>query len=372
MILALVIAGGLSVSGRASANPSIAARGNFVVVTWSAATMNAMDIYAAVSRDGGHKFSAPTRVNAEPGDARVGSENPPRVALVAHANRNIPDIVVVWTTKAASGTRLLFARSTDGGKSFGPNTTVAGSDAAGNRGWESVAVDSKGKVFALWLDHRTTPGQLMSNSLVGGAATSIAKGVCYCCKTSFVSAGNSLYGVWRHVYDDNERDIAFTTSHDDGRTFSAPVRVSVDNWHIDGCPENGPAIAVDRTRTVHVVWPTSPDGKNGTQLTLFYARSVDGKRFSERVHLPTDGPAAHVQIIMMPDGKPMVAWDEVVNGTRRLARARMKGNEFVRVNTPSTTSDEGWPVMAAVGNGILTAWVSGTGVGNSIQLATTR
>src|SRR6185503_17449152 len=83
---------------------------------------------------------------------------PPRVALVGGGST--PSIVVVWTAKAASGTALLSARSSDGGRSFGASEPVPGSDAAGNRGWESIAVDSAtGRVYAVWLDHRDAASQ---------------------------------------------------------------------------------------------------------------------------------------------------------------------------------------------------------------------
>src|SRR5947209_6776934 len=72
----------LAVEGRANANPSIASRGQYVAVAWSAATASAMDVYAALSADAGKTFSKAVRVNDAAGDARVNSELPPRVALV--------------------------------------------------------------------------------------------------------------------------------------------------------------------------------------------------------------------------------------------------------------------------------------------------
>jgi hypothetical protein len=154
----------LAIDGRANANPSLAARGKYVAVAWSAATATAMDVYAALSRDGGKTFAAPARVNDVPGDARVNSELPPRVALVAKAANATPDVVVVWTTKGANGTRLLSARSTDGAKTFGASTPVPGSDAAGSRGWQSVAVDGRGRVLVMWLDHREAAGAPMTHN----------------------------------------------------------------------------------------------------------------------------------------------------------------------------------------------------------------
>ena len=54
----------LAVPGRANANVSITAEGEFVAATWSAAEPGgSMDIYLSVSADGGKRFVAPVRVN---------------------------------------------------------------------------------------------------------------------------------------------------------------------------------------------------------------------------------------------------------------------------------------------------------------------
>ena len=149
----------IAVASRANANASLAAIGQFAAVTWSAATTaGAVDIYASTSRDGGRTFSAPIRVNRTPGDANVGGEQPPRVTLVPNAGRD-PSIVVVWTAKDPAGTRLVSARSNDGGQSFLAPARVPGSESPGNRGWESIATTRDGDVVALWLDHRELPAR---------------------------------------------------------------------------------------------------------------------------------------------------------------------------------------------------------------------
>jgi hypothetical protein len=64
--------------------------------------------------------------------------------------------------------------------------------------------------------------------------------------------------------------MALTVSRDGGRTFSEPARVSEDRWAINGCPDDGPALAVDKTGVAHLVWPTVIDGPQ-PEGGIFYA-----------------------------------------------------------------------------------------------------
>jgi hypothetical protein len=148
----------IAVKGRANANASIATSGAFVAVAWAARTREGItDAYAATSRDGGRSFQMPVRVNQIAGDVSVSGEQPPRIALIPNRAAD-SSLVVMWTAKAPSGTRLISARSTDGGRPFGPAASVPGSDASGNRGWESLAVGANGEPVAVFL--RTKAGNV--------------------------------------------------------------------------------------------------------------------------------------------------------------------------------------------------------------------
>jgi hypothetical protein len=81
-------------------------------------------------------------------------------------------------------------------------------------------------------------------------------------------------------------------SADGGKTFEQPVRVSEDDWVLNGCPENGPALTVDANRRIHVVWPTLVPGATSDSeptLALFYATSKNGHEFTRRQRIPTEG-----------------------------------------------------------------------------------
>ena len=391
----------IGVKDRTNAYTSLATSGKVAVLVWGASTKEGLtDVYVASSHDGGLTFGVPTRVNRVAGDANFSGEQPPRVVLLSRAGQ-MPAIVVVWTAKAPVGTRLLSARSDDGGKSFTSAVRVPGSDASGNRGWESIATTGDGGVVSVWLDHRelaTGPtgsasmnhaehqhlasGQKPADGVARAqlsrlmfarlgerdSARALTGGVCYCCKTAIATdSSGGVYAAWRHVYEGNVRDLAFTKSSDGGRTFASPVRVSNDNWVLDGCPENGPAMIVDDAKRIHVVWPTLVPGATAASeptMALFYATSQDGRRFTPRQRIPTQGVPRHPQITLAPDGKVVAVWDEQARGTRTVAVARgtvdVNGTaHFVRQPIGDGTRGE-YPVIASVNDGTVVAWTSGS------------
>jgi hypothetical protein len=393
----------LGVKGRGNATPTIAADGPFVAVTWGGTEPSGVtDVFASVSRDGGRMFAAPVRVNRVAGDARLNGEQPPHVALVSRAGRE-PAVVVVWTTKGAHGTTLLQARSDDGGRSFSAGTLVPGTDAAGNRGWEAIAVEPGGRVDAVWLDHRALAkdssmpmshhdhasadkpdgvamaqqSKLYFASLDGTAVPrAVTGGVCYCCKTALVAgAGGTIYAAWRHVYPGNLRDIAFALSRDGGRTFAPPVRVSEDKWMLEGCPDDGPSMAVDARQRVHIVWPTLVSGATADAepaIALFYAMSVDGKRFTARERIPTEGTPHHPRVTIGADGSLIAAWDELANGSRRVAIGRgvaaADGRPRFRREVLADSGPAMYPVLATSGDAVVVAWTAGPSASSSIHV----
>ena len=382
----------LSVAGRANANVSLAAEGDLVVAAWAATTSAGVtDIFSAVSRDGGRSFSPAVRINSTAGDARTNGEQPPRVALVPQSGRP-PDIAVLWPTRRGGVTLLLTARSSDGGKTFSRSAVVPDTNAAGNRGWQTIGASRDGSTFGLWLDHRrlaaarqpeTSAGhqhggmdpelsQLYFARLDGRSnPVAITGGVCYCCKTAMaIGRSDEIYLAWRHVYPGNLRDMAFTLSRDGGRSFGTPVRVSEDQWSVEGCPEDGPALAVDANNRVHIVWTTVVTENGGPVKALFHAMSNDGRSFTSRNRLPTVGQANHPQLVIAPDGSIAVAWDESGDGSRRIAFARgAVTGDSVSFQRQSAREQGTYPVVVTAANGLVTAWVSGPPERSTIQIA---
>lgn len=405
----------LAVAGRANAHVSLGSLGSTVVAVWSASLPEGpTDIFAAVSRDGGRTFSTPARVNEKPGEARVNGEQPPRVAIAARAS-GVPRMSVIWTAKGANGTMLLTAHSDDLGKTFSASTLVAGTDAIGNRGWQAIGADASGRFHTVWLDHRRMaaamaarpPGahkhQHGEGSGSSGTATpaptpkpdgvamaqqsdvyfdtigdataprAIAPGVCYCCKTAMAfGPRDQVFLAWRHVYPGNFRDMAFAASADGGRSFSPPVRVSEDHWMLEGCPDDGPAMAVDARGRVHIVWPAVVTERGTPTKALFHAMTTDGHVFTPRQRIPTEGQANHPQLAIGSDGMLHVAWDEAGGGKRAITLGRGVIDQAGRVSftrTPLAAELGVYPMVALSPLGALVAWTAGAPSESVIKIA---
>ncbi len=382
----------LAVPGRANATPWIASDGRFVAVTWGATADGKSDIYVATSDDEGATFGAPVRVNTVAGDGRVSGEIPPRVALHRPAGAGRPEVVVAWNAKD-HGTEVKIARSRDGGRTFAAPASLQAAGAAGDRGWHALTLDAQGTAHVVWLDHRGLAEAKAQGGAAGAApdhhaahdgvamaqksrlvyatagATAapeqmLAPGVCYCCKTALVSSGRGVIAAWRHVYTGDMRDIAFAWLGRPG-VAGTPTRVNEDGWAINGCPDDGPAMAVGSQERVHIVWPTVIPGPE-PMGALFYAVMSDGVRFGARQRVPTLGAPkpSHPQVTLDATGRVFIAWDEVRSGVRTAAMVdgTTAADGTVRFGTPAPIVGGGttlYPVMAPLPRGVVVAWTSG-------------
>jgi len=370
----------LAVDGATNTGVSLSASGRDVVVTWAASMPGSTDVYAAVSRDEAQTFGRATRVNDLPGDARVSGEQAPRAAVGS-------GIDVVWCSKAGTSARIRAARSGAGTTAFGPAVTVHPEALPGARGWAALARDPEGNAHVVWLDGRAADRQAagpMRQDIFHAIwrrdgshqEATVATDVCFCCKTA-VAAGSdgAVYVAWRHIYPTNLRDIAVARSTDGGKTFSTPVRVSEDGWQIAGCPDDGPALAVDETGTLHVVWPTMVGGADRAAKGIFYSYSTDGGRtFAPRQRIDEESAgAAHPQIAAGP-GRVAIVWDEA-GPTRRACLREVSSDAKRPGRTPVlgpirilSTGTAVYPAIASTPSSLVAAWTETGAAGSEIRV----
>jgi hypothetical protein len=298
---------------------------------------------------------------------------------------NATSVNVVWVSKRAGVSGIRASLSADGGRTFSPTRSITPDGLTGARGWESAVMADGGTMHAVWLDGRnasassgpaSAPGQHQHAAMrqdlyhamwTGGSApveAPVAANVCFCCKTAIVSRGSDVFVAWRHLFAGGVRDIALARSPDGGGTFQAPVRVSADNWQIDACPDDGPAMTIDAEGAVHVVWPTLVAGARATGMAIFEAVSRDsGVSFSARTRVDEGtGNPAHPRLATGSSAGTAIVWDELSDGARRIVFRRSGGGPATVVSDGRIAS---YPAIAATGDGFAVAWTQQDG-GHSI------
>ena len=170
----------------------------------------------------------------------------PRVAV---SPTNDDHIFILWQeiifSGGSHGGEILFARSTDRGRSFREPVNLSNTTAGAGKGrltflrWDNgsldLAVDSDGNIYVVWTEY--------------------------------------------------EGKLRISRSVDNGASFSDPVTVAGD----DDTPACGPSLAVDPDGIVHLVWTVGEDQAGD----IYYTRSVNDDRNAETLRF--EDPRAIVE-----------------------------------------------------------------------------
>jgi hypothetical protein len=281
------------------------------------AWMEDFTIVHAQSSDGGQTFTPRKTVSTGPG-ASV------RPRLAVHAST----VHLVWTQDFSSGKEVVYARSLDGGATFGAPVNL--SNSAGQSQEARVAVNAAGTVFVVWDEAAPT------------------------------------------------RHVALARSTDGGASFEAPRAVF--GAAMGPCPAGSPpaactvypGVAIDRTSgTVHLVWHDLVGG----DLQVLVSRSVDGgQTFAAARNLSNASVHAHCAgITVGPSGRVLIAWedrkDPVEHRHDAVFSQSTDGGQTYSApvnlsNGPSWAfSDYPWPVEAPDGR-IAVGWEDNTAGGH--------
>jgi hypothetical protein len=180
-------------------------------------------------------------------------------------------------------------------------------------------VNAKGQVWIAWMDTRDEAAAQRKGLRHNGAAvyyvraddgehfganTKLADAACECCRiATALDANGKPVAFWRHIFGKNSRDHAMARL--DGRGGIA--RVSRDDWRIDACPHQGPAMSVSNDGVYHFAWF---NGANDTP-SLEYARSTDGGKTFTKAMRFGDADAQPSNADLFSDGKQVyLAWKQ--------------------------------------------------------------
>jgi BNR repeat-containing family member len=244
-----------------STNPAMAVDSNGGVhIAWSDATPGNWEIYYKASPDGGTTWGTAKRLTRTPDKSYR-----PDIAVVSGSV-----IHVVWYEETSSNREVYYSKSTNGGTTWSEAKKLAGT-VGGNRA-PVIAIYSVNVLHVVWYGAEPGNSQIYyRRSLNGGATWSAAKrlnwssGNCFYPALAVDSTGG-VHVVW-YDYSPGNAEIYYKRSTDGGTTWSTSQRLSVTS-----CPSYDPDIAIDSTGVIHVVWHENDTVAND----IYYKKSTDG------------------------------------------------------------------------------------------------
>ncbi len=283
--------------------PAVAAdaRGR-VLLAWASQTgAGERTLWLARSADGGATFEKPApfrKVSVYRYTTKMRGKETTRTTSVAPRLSAAGETVYLgWTEAVGGGPRVdfLVARTADGGATFSEPVRVHGGD-AGRPGFTALRAAPDGGVASAWLDSRkrgqqpycgvalSDDGKFLPEQLVYPGPA--GRGICPCCDVDVLRtpAGETLVAFRNN--DNDYRDICVARARAASGPFEAPVPVSAEHWRFEGCPHDGPSLALGGGR-LHVLWMDAHAGKRRV-----YHASADPTdlRFMAAAEVAPDAP----------------------------------------------------------------------------------
>jgi BNR repeat-like domain len=188
--------------------------------------------------------------------------------------------------------------------------------------------------------------------------------VCECCQTAAVITAEGVLTAFRDRSAEEIRDIK--VSRLEGAQWSPEISLHDDNWKIDACPINGPALSA-RGRQVAAAWFTAPDD-NGRAFASFSQDA--GKTWGDPIRLDDEASLGRVAIELLDDETAVASWMEFANGRGqfKVRRVSASGQRSAAVAVPGVGRASGYPRMTRSGNELILAWTETEG-GQQVKAA---
>jgi len=278
--------------------------------------------------------------------------------------------VVTWLQRLGEGTYAYGVRIRSG--------DTVGSDwlhadrSPTEHGFVSLASVGDRDTFAAWLDGRehAEHGMSLYATVVGrrgpGPEVQLDDRVCDCCQTDALALSDGMVLVaYRDRAANEVRDIRVArvrTSDDIG--VEATSTVHADQWKIDGCPVNGPALA-RLGSDVAIAWYThGADGVPRTRLAFSFDA---GRSFEAPIEIADSSSFGRVDVVGLDEESVIVTWLGQRNGgavwrARRVDRHGTLGPAIDIANVTGTRAD-GFLRAARWGAGVVVCWRDEVGGG---------
>jgi len=241
-----VIQKNISIQGVA---PSIIAENSKVHLVFASGD----SILYCLSVDKGNLFSVPSLVGRLPKLSVGGGRGPQIVSAKGQ--------LIIAAADAEGNIYTFIIKQKNGfwerGKTINDIPDIA------KEGFVSLASNTKGELYAVWLDLRDDKMNKVvgARSIDGGKSWSknriIYKSpdstVCECCKPSVEMYDQQVVVMFRNWLHGN-RDLHIIQSQDGGIHFDQAQKLGEGSWKLNACPMDGGDLVVDKDLTIHTVW----------------------------------------------------------------------------------------------------------------------
>lgn len=284
-----------------------------------------------------------------------------------------------WLQKRAEGTYdydVRISQSFDEGNNWEPSFIPHKDGIAAEHGFVSMLPLSNNKIFATWLDGRNTKSEKQKKDSHdhghhgAGAMTlrcaefdkegnlseekELDNRICDCCQTAAVQTDQGIIVAYRDRSEKEIRDISIVRRV--GDKWTTPKTVSDDNWHIAGCPVNGPSLAAIGNQ-VAIAWYTMSEETPQVKVA-FSADS--GANFSNPIQIDDGNPLGRVDVVMYSEGEAIVSWLEHKDKIAliKLAQVNKEGiiGKKLTIVESKASRNSGFPRMVKKGKQLILAW----------------
>lgn len=319
-------------------------------------------LWDSISGRFGQKISIPILENA-----KLHEEGMPKIAFKGDGT-----IIATMETSLppAEGQRfgkgdIKFVSSKDGGKTWTePVSVQAGFPDPGSIGFSNVLRLDDGEIGIAWLG--TGPASIEGRPVMFAKTTEeggFTRGVivdsvaCQCCRIALSTNGdNQVQLAFRNLLPGQIRDISIARSENNGHTFARSVSFSDDQWVIEGCPHDGPALASNGDKTF-ATWYAGSSTHEGAGV--YYAElDKDDNTLLKKQMAPT---GKFIQLCLMPDGTRMMGYNESYKDGdsiyNKIVVAKTDGKGFFIKELTEPGARGFYPMVMPVSkNRVLVAW----------------
>ena len=193
--------------------------------------------------------------------------------------------------------------------------------------------------------------------------------VCDCCQTASAMTGRGPVVIYRDRTEGEIRDISIVRRVNGA--WTAPATVHADNWELNACPVNGPAIVASGDE-VAVAWFTGARDTAKVQVVLSHD---GGATFGPPVRIDEGSPAGRVALQWL-NGDAYVSWLERGTGDSAYVKVRSVTREGVAgealtVTASSGARSSGFPRMTRLNDGLMFAYTL-PGAPSVVKMTTLR